>query len=179
MFLTSHAAVGVLVAQQTTNPWVAFFGSFLSHFILDFVPHGDEGIDEWLRERKRRMAFVVLLDVTGIGILTLALVNVVALPAFGLVTIGIIGSVLPDVLAVAIPVVRESLARNWFVRVVDWFHRKLLLAPFFRTHKAFHEWIHNPWHDLLPIKVSQEIGILVQVFILLVFFVTEITLLGK
>lgn len=179
MYLTTHAAVGVLISQQTSNPWVAFFGAIVSHFVLDFVPHGDENVENWAKVRARRIALIAVLDLGGIGLLLLALVQKVTLPTFNLVVLGVVGAILPDVLALVAPAIRELRPQNVFVRAIDWFQKHFFLAPLFRSHRALHEWIHNPWHDLLPVKLSEQIGLMVQLFILTIFFAAELAILGR
>ncbi|MFA6214990.1 MAG: hypothetical protein WC768_00300 [Patescibacteria group bacterium] len=41
MFLTVHAAAGVLIGQATDNVWLAFIFSLASHILIDIIPHGD------------------------------------------------------------------------------------------------------------------------------------------
>ena len=42
MFLTVHAATGILIGKYTGNIYLAFIAGFLSHLILDIIPHGDQ-----------------------------------------------------------------------------------------------------------------------------------------
>lgn len=189
MYLTTHAAVGVLVAQQTHNPWLAFFGALASHFMLDFVPHGDETIgpdnfspntiQDWLHDRKKRIFLIGCLDLIGVVVLVIALAMTVTLPTFNLVMLGIIGSVLPDLLSNVAPVIRQIFRQNWAVRALAWLQRKTGVAFVVRQQTRFHNWIHNPWHERLPVQVSEQVGVLVQLFILAIFFATEISTLGK
>ncbi len=44
MFLTVHATAGVLIGQQTGSVWLGFLGGFISHFLLDAIPHGDQNL---------------------------------------------------------------------------------------------------------------------------------------
>jgi len=41
MLETSHVVVGMAIGKYVPNPLLAFVFSFLSHFILDFIPHWD------------------------------------------------------------------------------------------------------------------------------------------
>ena len=41
MLETSHVVVGMVIGKYVPNPLLAFIFSFLSHFILDFIPHWD------------------------------------------------------------------------------------------------------------------------------------------
>ncbi|MBI3114931.1 MAG: hypothetical protein HYZ09_00350 [Candidatus Kerfeldbacteria bacterium] len=189
MYLTTHAAVGVLIAQQTTNPWLAFFGAFLSHYVLDFVPHGDENLgpedfsDEtiraWVEQKKGRIILLGIIDFTGIALLVFGLSQTIQLPTFNLLLLGIIGSILPDFFVSVFPGVYTLTKRHWFIRAVHWSQRKILLDPVIRRLNTFHRWIHNPLHERLPVKMSQEIGVVVQFFILFLFLATELVVLGK
>lgn len=42
MFLIVHTVASTAISQQTANPMLVFLFSFFSHFVLDFIPHGDE-----------------------------------------------------------------------------------------------------------------------------------------
>lgn len=42
MFLTIHGAAGAIIGLQTNNIWLAFFLGWISHYLLDMIPHGDE-----------------------------------------------------------------------------------------------------------------------------------------
>jgi hypothetical protein len=44
MFLTVHAAAGVIIGKYTGNIWLAFMAGFLSHLLFDIIPHGDEAL---------------------------------------------------------------------------------------------------------------------------------------
>ncbi len=189
MYLTTHAAVGVLISQQTTNPWVAFFGAFVSHFVLDFVPHGDERlgpqdlrpetIRAWLSMKGRRVALFGLLDLAGVVALVLGLASVVALPTLQLILLGVIGAALPDLLVSFFPILRQSAERHPVIRFFHWGHRKILLAPIVTRLNTFHRWIHNPLHERLPITMGRKIGVLTQLLILAIFLAAEISTLGK
>lgn len=189
MYLTTHAAVGVLVAQQTSNPWFAFFGSFVSHFILDFVPHGDEDIGPpnfsqetlrpWMGQRKWQLVLLGVLDIGGIIALVAGLGTAVSLPTLQLLLLGVIGAVLPDFFVNVFPAIYNLAPRNFFIRAVNWGQRKILLDPIVRRINRFHRWVHNPFHDLLPVKMSKKIGVLAQFLILIIFVLAEVSVLGK
>lgn len=46
MFITVHAASGIIIGQYIGNPWLAFLIGFISHIILDIIPHGDTQVAE-------------------------------------------------------------------------------------------------------------------------------------
>lgn len=43
MLFTTHAIVGAALGAATQNPALGFFSGFLSHHILDSIPHFDQG----------------------------------------------------------------------------------------------------------------------------------------
>lgn len=189
MYLTTHAAVGVLISQQTTNPWFAFFGAYLTHYILDFVPHGDENLGPedfedqtvrtWAEQKGKRVVLLGLLDLCGIVILVFTLFQTIQLPTFNLLLLGIIGAILPDFFVNVFPSIHSLTKRHWFIRAINWSQRKILLDPIVRRLNTFHRWIHNPLHERLPIRLSYKIGVLVQLFIVFVFLASEIGHLGR
>jgi hypothetical protein len=44
MYLTVHGTAAMLIARSVPNPFLAFLLALSSHFVLDFIPHGDEHI---------------------------------------------------------------------------------------------------------------------------------------
>ena len=64
MFLTVHATAAVLITQKISNPLLAFIIGFISHYILDAIPHGDDKIFErWQGKAQLRvMALVAAVD---------------------------------------------------------------------------------------------------------------------
>jgi hypothetical protein len=44
MTLTTHATLGAVIGRATGNPVLAFIFGFISHFLIDMVPHGDTGL---------------------------------------------------------------------------------------------------------------------------------------
>ena len=100
MFLTVHASAGIIIGQQTGNIWLAFLAGFISHFLLDIVPHGDQGLinDRYntTAEEKKIIRRLGITDTFNTGLM------VVIIYLFGLITspvtvlVAVAGSVLPD-----------------------------------------------------------------------------------
>lgn len=61
MFLTVHATSGMLIGQNTNSVWLAFVLGFISHFILDMIPHGDQELGSKKETHKEKL--LVLLKV--------------------------------------------------------------------------------------------------------------------
>ncbi|MBU1164940.1 hypothetical protein KKA15_05275 [Patescibacteria group bacterium] len=97
MFLTIHAATGVIIGQTTNNVTLAFFFGLIFHFVLDMIPHGDQAL-----MRKDRMAKIRLIgsiatvDAVIMGIFLSFIFN----RALGLhylpIAASVVGSILPD-----------------------------------------------------------------------------------
>ncbi|MEY4744925.1 MAG: hypothetical protein RL272_870 [Candidatus Parcubacteria bacterium] len=61
MYLIGHAAIGMTLAAGTNEPVLAFGIGWLSHYLADLIPHGDEDAGEWVKrghEVKRLLALV-------------------------------------------------------------------------------------------------------------------------
>jgi len=148
MFLTIHASAGIFIGSQTQNPWLAVILGFISHLILDIIPHGDSGIGKhWPRRVKiKRMALIEVADTLGIILMTYYLVshNFIALsPA---VIAAIIGTALPDYIWGFYDLT------GW--KILGWISSRILMYL----------------HDLLNCQVPILTGILIQIMTLAIFF---------
>ncbi len=145
MFLTTHASAGIFIAQHIHNPMAVFGLSFASHFILDFIPHGDEGLyGHYLepgKHRYRRAIIVNIFDVAGLIGFSLWAAQRADIAQSHLLLIGVLGSILPDFLSHFFPILHQRL--NWLffirwlysltkptgvrylVRAQNWLHRVL------------------------------------------------------
>ncbi|MFA6214991.1 MAG: hypothetical protein WC768_00305 [Patescibacteria group bacterium] len=104
MYLTIHAAAGVLIGSYIDNSFVSFLLGFFSHYFLDMLPHRDGNIPKAGHTPKslRKMYFnkiigLIYFDISLAIIVAGALltnhVNFLAHPILW----GMVGSVLPDV----------------------------------------------------------------------------------
>jgi hypothetical protein len=100
MYITVHAAAGAAIGTLTLNPLLAFLGGFISHLILDMIPHGDEGIKNWswFRTKLQRTIAAALIDFTGVLILFIFLMNRIDINIMASVIAGMAGGVAPDAL---------------------------------------------------------------------------------
>lgn len=148
MYLTTHAAAGVVISQHIDNPLPVLLYAFLSHFVLDFIPHGDDNVEDWARAKKSRVALVAGLDV---GLLTVMIITLYSSDRLGLnrdlASAGIIGAILPDVLTFVYPAIHEKL--NWFF-LVRWIKKSFhvtrispILGFLNRRQDHLHFFIHN------------------------------------
>jgi hypothetical protein len=131
MYLTGHAALGaVLATAVTANPAAAFGIGWLSHYLADFFPHGDEGIGEWTKRGNEIARLFAVLAVDG-AVLLMLYGFLVARHGFSWpVALAMAGSVTPDVM---------------------WGLEKLLKRKLFWKHEAFHAANHNHFHIRLSI----------------------------
>ena len=54
MILLIHLLLGALIGQKITNPILAIVLAFLSHYLLDLLPHVEYGIKNIEEERWKR-----------------------------------------------------------------------------------------------------------------------------
>jgi hypothetical protein len=101
MLLTVHTSVGTLIGNYINSGILAFTLSFISHFLLDMIPHGDHGFFEmYYRKGKKtkRMVGLASLDITVMTIFVIDLFTKNAFLYPKIVILGITGSILPDFL---------------------------------------------------------------------------------
>lgn len=163
MFLTTHAAAGILISSHLGGPWQVFGLSFASHFILDFIPHGDERLyrdEEWRgRKRYRRVALINAADLAGLAVLSAWAVANTATGGSGLLVIGVLGSILPDLLSHFFPVIHERL--SWLA-LVRWLY-SLSKPTGLRFFVRFQNWVHEVLHhDIIHRDIPFKAGLAMQ-----------------
>ncbi len=170
MFLTTHAAAGLFLSQQFENPYVVFATAFASHFLLDFIPHGDEGLygsyTQPGEHRYRRAILVNIVDVSALLILTLWSIGQQTLPDTSLIMIGILGSLLPDFLEHFFPVVHERLSWLWLIRWLYAITKPTGLRYFVRAQNWIHHLLH---HDIIRRDISFRSGFILQSLLVITF----------
>ncbi len=173
MYLTTHAAVGVLISQSVKSPLWAFVLSFLSHFALDMIPHGDEDVGTWARKKPINALFIALIDV---GLLTAMLGSLYAardLPQMAIISAGVIGSVLPDFLSNIFPIIHHYTSWLFIVRLIHRLQYRLGLISIWRGH----DWFHRLTHGTIRTHMRLRTGIMMQVAIVAVCLVVGLGLL--
>lgn len=98
MFLSVHTAVGILIGKQIPNPFISFLAGFLSHFVVDVVPHGDDELNIWLENGNRRTKIrnIVGLDIALSASLLSAAVSKADNRAIPSILAATFGSIVPD-----------------------------------------------------------------------------------
>lgn len=125
MFITTHATIGALVGAAVPSRALAFALGFLSHFLVDMIPHGDEGMLDGYKSGskvRRAIAYVMIDSIVAVYVTMLLISNASAEMAT-FVKWGIIGSILPDLLVGVYEITK--------------------VKPFFRKFTAWHHKIHH------------------------------------
>lgn len=155
MFLTVHAASGIFIGSQVSIPWLAFLIGYISHWLLDFIPHGDEKLIDRTKyteqELKWKLFYGATLDTIGIIALFYILTSTETVTLTSSILWGMLGAVAPDYL--------------WGLHKVT--HIKVLKP----IHKI-HNWFHLKLTNNLPFKF----GSLVQLTTLITFLLLIIYL---
>ncbi|MFH2063392.1 MAG: hypothetical protein ABIJ46_04570 [bacterium] len=114
MFLAVHATAGALLGSVSANPAISFSAGFLSHFLLDMIPHGDQYLYEQYKrgDKKRRAIVQVSVDVLATGLLVLTLLSSVSFRFEAGAIAGMIGGLLPDLLVGVFELLKPK-GRRW------------------------------------------------------------------
>ncbi len=132
MFLIVHASVGALVGEQIDSPLLAFVLGIFSHFIIDIIPHGDEGVGRTFVDGKQHswLAALAFLDAaTALCLVSLMWLHGL-LPNYLSAFAGAVGAMVPDILS-GIALLSKKKILPDFDRFHAWNHRLLgLEAPF-------------------------------------------------
>lgn len=157
MFITVHAAVATIIGKETNNVIVAFILGFISHFIFDFIPHGDEHIGKKFFGRKLRtlkedgdlgvMAIYGTIDSVFLAMFLIYLYKSFAFAGSDTVMWAIIGALLPDLNAA-------------LSKLTEW----RIFAPLQRLHIFNHQFLTKRSDVDFPLRY----GILMQVCLMTV-----------
>jgi len=123
MFMVTHAAVGALVGGVVGSGPLAFTLGFISHFLMDMIPHGDEFMmDEYKsRNGSRVRKAVAYVTIDAIATIMAILVMLSNAPAHmhDAMKWGIIGGVLPDLMVGIYEATKLKILRAYSA----WHHR--------------------------------------------------------
>ncbi len=124
MTLTTHATLGAVIGHAMGNPILAFIFGFISHFMIDMIPHGDTGMSDNFRvhkrKRKQAVAYVVVDAIVAV-LFVLLLANTRDIDSMRTFSWGIVGSVLPDLLVGFYEITKTPLLA-WFNKMHFFFH---------------------------------------------------------
>jgi phosphatidylglycerophosphatase A len=124
MTLTTHATLGAVIGHTVGTPLLAFVFGFISHFLIDMIPHGDTGLADNYKIHKRRrktaLAYVMVDAVIAI-LFVLLLANTRDLDSLRTFSWGIVGGVLPDLIVGLYEITKTPLLK-WFNTLHFAFH---------------------------------------------------------
>lgn len=170
MFLTTHAAAGILISHYTKNPYAVFGLSFASHFVLDFIPHGDEHLyhdEEWqLLNKFKRPVVINLIDLVGLVGLIFWAIDHAGDTTSRLMMIGIIGSILPDFFSYLFPVIHEKMSWLFLVRWLYGLTKPTGLRYLVRAQDWMHNLLH---HEIIRRDVPFLAGLAMQLALIGIF----------
>ncbi|MFH1188083.1 MAG: hypothetical protein V1688_04485 [bacterium] len=152
MLISVHTAVGVIIAE---NVKISAAGIFVlavaSHFVLDFIPHGDGNLIHWFSRHINRDLILSLsvIDAFIAIFYLLYIFSYTVIPKSAHIFWAVLGSILPD-----------------FLNIYYQIFKPKILEPFSR----FHNYIHN----LVRSKMTVKQGLLLQlvVIIFLIYITT-------
>jgi len=116
MFLTVHLAVGALVCKNLTNPIVAFILGLFSHFLLDAIPHGDEGLN------KNTFLSTAAIDLAVFCFFVFVIFNKIDFLFPRVVSWGILGAMTPDLFLGVSKVINIKIF-NFGAKINSFFHQ--------------------------------------------------------
>ena len=106
MMVISHEVVGGLIGEELNNPFLAYILAFISHLLLDKIPH------YFPKESKNKATFLVVEIIIAVWTIFFFLEN-----GFGLNNhsfwAGVAGGVTMDILFVGIPFLKKTKIGVW------------------------------------------------------------------
>ncbi len=139
MTLTTHTAMGAFIGSLTGNPVIAFIGGFVSHLLVDMIPHGDSKLADNFRvhkiKRKQAVAYPAIDAVVAI-LFILFLISSKDISSMRTFAWGIAGAVLPDLLVGLSDLIKIP-----------------ILKKFYKFHFFFHDFVINRKGDV-PLKYA-------------------------
>lgn len=117
MTMSTHVAVGAAIGLAVNQPITGFALGFISHFLLDIIPHGDTKLSEThLSKDKSSLGaytYVALDNVIAIYLLLTA-INLVNKEYIWALSMGVAGSILPDVLVGIYEASKKKIAKGFY-----------------------------------------------------------------
>lgn len=117
MTTTTHTAIGVLIGTAVGNPILGFGLGFISHYLVDIIPHGDMHMrdsNNLVNKKNERQSHVFVIIDVALGITLLNILGTVLSDDVTRSTVyaaSIFGSVLPDAMVGVNDLVKSKLGR--------------------------------------------------------------------
>ena len=147
MFITVHAASGLIIGQIITNPMLSFITGLASHFLLDIIPHGDQDlIEKNSTVTEKEKILLLKLGLTD-AVIMMSLLSIFYLnyPLSWSIVTAVIGTLLPDFLSA------------------------VYLVTKFKQLKKIFEFQHRLHYILGNFTVNLKLGFIVQIIFLIGF----------
>lgn len=177
MYVTTHVLASIVISQHTPDPWWAFFIALLSHYVLDFIPHGDRPVERWIKRggNLRRSLVVFGIDGALLTAMIWSLYHQIGLPPTSTLTAAIVGGMLPDVLWVSYDLYCRHIKKGSFANIIK---RTRILGTSFKRlgffldhHKRIHHYID---HVINTHHFPTYVGVLFQLIFFGIFTVLAI-----
>lgn len=166
MYATTHVLASVVISQHVPNLWWAFFVALISHYILDFIPHGDRPVERWVR-RGPHLARSLTVLITDMALLTVVFATIykqTQLPSVAMLIAAVVGGMLPDVLWIIYDLYKRHLKRHRIFNIFfkNWYTRFLIVyvEPILDHHSRIHTYIDSMINTH---KFPAFVGVIIQV----------------
>ncbi len=133
MFLIAHAAAGAALAAPVASPPAAFAIGWLSHYLVDLIPHGDEAVGEWTKKGNEVVRFGLVAGIDGLMLAGVLAWLFLSRGVEWNVLAAAVGATVPDVM---------------------WGIEKVAGRTLFGAHRRFHHRIHNYFRVRLPTAIG-------------------------
>ena len=120
--------MGAVIGEAIGNPLLGFIIAIAAHFLIDIIPHGDTFLSDNYRvlKRRRKQAFAyVMIDAVCAILFVLFIVNIRDVALIRPISMGIVGSVLPDLLVGLYDVTKSKYLR-WIFNLHFVFHNLII-----------------------------------------------------
>ncbi len=164
MFLTVHASAALLIGQTMHQPVWSFFCALGSHYLLDIIPHGDEGIGWWIHGRPKRIWWIGLVDLSVVFLLVIMFLHFRSTANVWPFVWALIGALLPDFLSETNYQIRQARAPlHRFAHMIN-------KIPFFDRFLYIHNYFHHRLHWLIKRHLPWRPGLFFQFLLAGAFF---------
>lgn len=157
MFITVHVATAVVISETISSRIIGFVAGVISHLFLDFFPHGDKGLKEWVektpKQKTLKILFAALTDVLFVWVFAIFAMKRLPISNPEVAYWTAVGSAVPDLI--------------WGFYIITGKRIKPLGAI-----SKLHDKIQNVWKDNLSLKS----GIAIQIPLLLLLIWAQINI---
>ena len=150
MYLTVHAAAGGAVALQTGNPILGFGVGFISHLLLDVIPHGDSE-KSGMPQNNTAILIAASIDIAVLSVIVATLVATKGVTIFTPVLIaGAVGGMVPDALQLPY-LLSHGRYFKWYQKIHNFFHNAIVLK----------------WDMPYPLGIALQLSLAIGIILLL------------